>query len=275
MSLPQPSTDAGRAALTALLAKPATALVAFDFDGTLAPIVDDPRDSAPYPGTVETLAALSPLIGTTAVITGRAAATVVELGGLDRVPDLTVLGHYGAERWSDGELVAAEPPPGVALVRAELPGLLARVGAPEGTFVEDKGRSLAVHTRRTAEPDAALARLAPHLEELAARAELRVEPGRMVIELRPQGVDKGAALTGLATATGAGTVLYGGDDLGDLPAFDAVREMRAAGTPGLTVCASSSEVTAVAEAADLVVDGPAGLAAFLGELTDSIRAPGE
>jgi trehalose 6-phosphate phosphatase len=273
MSLPQPSTDAGRAALDAVLATPSTALVAFDFDGTLAPIVDDPRESAPYPGIVDTLTALSPLIGTLAVITGRAAATVVELGGLDRIPDLTVLGHYGAERWSDGEVIAAAPPPGVELVRAELPGLMDRVGAPEGAFVEDKGRSLAVHTRRTADPDGALALLSPHLKQLADRADLRLEPGRMVIELRPQGVDKGAALIGLAAETSARAILYGGDDLGDLPAFDAVRALRGQNTPGLTLCASSSEVTAVAEAADLVVDGPGGLAAFLTGLTEAIRAP--
>ncbi|MEE2043992.1 trehalose-phosphatase, partial [Nocardiopsis tropica] len=156
----------------------------------------------------------------------------------------------------------------------ELPGLLARVGAPEGTWIEDKGRSLSVHTRRTADPDGALALVAPALAELAERADLRLEPGRMVVELRPQGVDKGATLTALVEETGAGTVLYAGDDLGDLPAFGAVAALRGKGLPGLTVCSSSDEVTAVAEAADLVVPGPAGLAELLGELTAAIRGPG-
>lgn len=271
MSLPHPRTDAGSAALDALLSAPETALAAFDFDGTLAPIVTDPRTSAPYPGIVDALAELAALFGSVAVITGRPAATAVELGGLERVPGLTVLGHYGAERWVDGRVSAEPAPPGVELVRQELPGLLEGLNAPEGTWVEDKGRSLAVHTRRTPDPDGALALLTPSLSELARRADLQVEPGRMVVELRPQGVDKGAALTALVAENGPRAVLYAGDDLGDLPAFDAVAALRSQGIEGLKVCSSSDEVTAVAEVADLVVAGPAGLADFLRRLTEAAR----
>jgi trehalose 6-phosphate phosphatase len=271
MSLPQPSTDAGRTALDAFLAAPERALAAFDFDGTLAPIVADPRTSAPYPGIVDVLADLAGLLGSVAVVTGRPAETAVRLGGLDRVPGITVLGHYGAERWEGGRVAAAPAPPGVALVREELPGLLDDLGAPEGTWIEDKGRSLAVHTRRTADPDGALALLAPSLSELARRSDLQVEPGRMVVELRPQGVDKGAALTALVAETGPRALLYAGDDLGDLPAFDAVVGLRSQGVEGLNVCSSSDEATAVAEAADLVVPGPAGLADLLGGLAEAIR----
>ncbi|WP_017572431.1 trehalose-phosphatase [Nocardiopsis halotolerans] len=271
MSLPQPSTDAGRSALDAFLSESGQALIAFDFDGTLAPIVADPRTSAPYPGIVDRLADLAGLLGTVAVITGRPAETAVRLGGLDRVPGITVLGHYGAERWEDGRVVATPAPPGVELVRDELPGLLDGLHAPEGTWIEDKGRSLAVHTRRTADPDGALALLTPALSELARRADLQVEPGRMVVELRPQGVDKGAALTALVAETSPNVVLYAGDDLGDLPAFAAVTALREQGVRGLNVCSSSDEVTAVAEAADLVVPGPAGLTDLLGALTDALR----
>ncbi|PDP85467.1 trehalose-phosphatase [Glycomyces fuscus] len=271
MSLPQPSTDAGRTALDAFVTAPERALAAFDFDGTLAPIVADPRTSAPYPGIVDVLADLAGLVGSVAVVTGRPAETAVRLGGLDRVPGITVLGHYGAERWEDGRVVAAPAPPGVEVVREELPGLLEGLDAPAGTWVEDKGRSLAVHTRRTADPDGALALLAPALSELARRTELQVEPGRMVVELRPQGVDKGAALTALVAEKGPRVVLYAGDDLGDLPAFDAVVGLRSQGVEGLNVCSSSDEVTAVAEAADLVVSGPAGLADLLGGLAGAVR----
>ena len=263
MQLPEPSTPEGRTALGSLLARPDRALIAFDFDGTLAPIVDDPRTSAPLPGVVELLVGLAGRVGSIAVVTGRPAATAVGLGGLDRVPGITVLGHYGAERWNDGRVSAADPPPGVDLVRAELPGLVDSLNAPEGTWIEDKGRSLAVHTRRACAPDAALELLAPHLAALAERAGLHVEPGRMVIELRPAGVDKGAALTALVEERAAESVLYAGDDLGDLPAFEAVARLRADGVPGLTLCAASGEAARVAEAADLVVEGPAGLATFL------------
>lgn len=270
---PAPRTDAGRLGLDTFRSSPDRALAAFDFDGTLAPIVDDPRESAPYPGIVPALSGLAARVGTVAVVTGRPAGTAVQLGGLDEVPGIVVLGHYGAERWVGGRLIAADPPPGVDLVREELPALVESVGAPEGTWIEDKGRSLAVHTRRAPDPDAALDLVRPHLERLAEWAELVTEPGRMVVELRPQGVDKGAALTALVHERTAGAVLYAGDDLGDLPAFDAVSALREDGVPGLTVCSASDEVTEVAGRADLVVPGPAGLAEFLRGLLDTLHAP--
>ena len=122
---------------------------------------------------------------------------------------------------------------------------------------------MAVHTRQAADPQAALDRLRAPLTELAARHGLTVEPGRMVIELRPRGMDKGQALKTLLAERQSGAVMYVGDDLGDLAAFGAVRALRATGIPGLTVCSSSAEVSALAAEADLVVDGPDGVVALL------------
>jgi len=67
--------------------------------------------------------------------------------------------------------------------------------------------------------------------------------------------------------------MFAGDDLGDRPAFDAVRALRAAGHPGLSVCSASAEVTELAAEADLVVDGPGEIAALLGSLARSLAAP--
>jgi trehalose 6-phosphate phosphatase len=64
--------------------------------------------------------------------------------------------------------------------------------------------------------------------------------------------------------------MYAGDDLGDRAAFLAVAGLRASGIPGLAVCSGSSEVTALAELADLVVDGPDGVVALLGSLAAAI-----
>ncbi|MFF8727944.1 trehalose-phosphatase [Streptomyces sp. NPDC015171] len=266
--LPTPATPAGRDGLAAFLARPRTALVGLDFDGTLAPIVADPEQARAHPGAVPALAALAPRIASVAVITGRPAEVAVRYGGFAGVPGLahlTVLGHYGAERWdaATGTLTAPPPHPGVAAVRAELPGLLERIGTGPGTWIEEKGRAVAVHTRRAADPQAAFEALRAPLADLAARHGLIVEPGRMVLELRPPGMDKGVALLDHARAVGAGCVVYAGDDLGDLPAFAAVGELRAAGIPGLLVCSGSTEVTELAERADLVVDGPAGVVELL------------
>lgn len=270
--LPMPATDEGRAGLAAILRDPRRALIALDFDGTLAPIVADPAAATAHPAVVPALTRLSALVGTLAVITGRPAGLPVRLGGLARVPGLIVLGHYGRERWQDGSLHSPPSPPGVARARERLPDVLAAAGAPDGTRIEDKGHAVAVHTRGTADPAGALARLAGPLAALAAASGLVCEPGRLVIELRPAGTDKGAALTALAAERGADAVLFAGDDLGDLAAFRAVAGRRAAGHPGLTVCSASGEVTELAAQADLVVDGPAGIAALLGSLAGALAA---
>jgi trehalose 6-phosphate phosphatase len=95
----------------------------------------------------------------------------------------------------------------------------------------------------------------------------------MVIELRPPGSDKGQALTDLVAQRHASSVMYVGDDLGDAPAFRAVADLRGRGVPGLAVCSGSAEVTALAELADLVVDGPAGVVALLGSLAAAMAGP--
>lgn len=269
--LPPPATKAGQEGLDALLAHPGTALIGLDFDGTLAPIVADPEQARAHPEALSALAALAPKVAAVAVVTGRPAEVAVRNGGFAGAPGLehlVVLGHYGAERWDarSGKVTAPDPHPGVAAVRAELPGLL----DGSGTWVEDKGRAVAVHTRRAADPQAAFDALRAPLTDLATRHGLIVEPGRMVLELRPPGMDKGVALTGFAREIDAGSVLYAGDDLGDLPAYAAVDELRSGGTPGLLVCSGSDEVTALRERADLVVDGPEGVVRLLRDLADRI-----
>ncbi|MGW4898653.1 trehalose-phosphatase [Kitasatospora sp. NPDC004240] len=283
--LPEPSTAAGRAGLAALLDAPGEAVVALDFDGTLAPIVADPATARAHPGVAGALGALAPLVGSVVVVTGRPAALAAEYGGFAGPGAAggatgggdgpVVLGHYGAERWEAGELTAPPPHPGVAGARAALDGVLARAGAPAGTWVEDKGRSLAVHTRRTADPVAAFELLGPPVAALAAEHGLMVEPGRLVLELRPPGVDKGAALEGFLRERGARSVLYAGDDLGDVAAFAAVEKLRGEGLAGLLVCSGAvgdAPVRELADRADLVVGGPAGVVELLAALGAALGA---
>ena len=238
-------------AVRALRAERSRALVALDYDGTLAPVVTDPQRAVPLPGTAEVLAALGTRV---AVVTGRPAEAAVRLGGLAAVPGLVVLGQYGAERWSQGRLASPPPAPGVAVARAALAVL------PDGAWLEDKGLAVVVHTRPAADPAGLLEMLRPRVEQVAADSGLEVHGGRFVLELRPPGPDKGAALASLL-ADEPSAVVYAGDDLGDLPAFDA---LRAWGGPTLLVCSSSDEgPAALRDAADLVVDGPEGVLALL------------
>ncbi|MFE2476657.1 trehalose-phosphatase [Streptomyces sp. NPDC059389] len=275
-SMPMPVTAAGREGLEALLRVPRRSVVALDFDGTLAEIVPDPDQARAHPGAVPALSALAPEVASVAVITGRPAGVAVRYGGFAGAPGLehlVVLGHYGAERWDavTGIVHAPAEHPGVAAVRAELPGFLDSIGAWRGTWIEEKGRALAVHTRRAADPDAAFAALREPLAELAARHGLMVEPGRAVLELRPPGMDKGVALTEYLEETGAEAVLYAGDDLGDLAAYAAVEKLRTDGMPGLLVASGSAEVPELSARADLVLNGPADVVAFLAALAGAIR----
>ncbi|HET6360357.1 trehalose-phosphatase [Streptomyces sp.] len=274
-SLPTPSTPAGRDGLAAILGRPHTTVVGLDFDGTLAEIVPDPEQARAHPGTVPALAALAPRVASVAVITGRPAGVAVRYGGFAGVPGLdhlVVLGHYGAERWDavSGTVKTPVAHPGVAAARAELPGFLDDIGAWHGAWIEEKGQAVAVHTRRAADPQAAFDTLRDPLGELAARHGLIVEPGRMVLELRPPGMDKGVALAEYVREVEAEAVLYAGDDLGDLPAFAAVEKLRSDGIPGLLVCSGSAEVPEVADRADLLLPGPAAVVEFLGALAQRL-----
>jgi trehalose 6-phosphate phosphatase len=269
-----PVTEAGRAGLDAVLADPATALLAVDYDGVLAPIVPDPTNSPPLPGAVAALARVGAVLGSVAVITGRPAEVVLDYGRFDREPglaNLVVFGHYGHERWDaqTGQLTSPPPPPGLAAVRSELPALLAEHGVTDA-WIEDKVVAVAVHTRRAADPAMTLATLTGPVTECAQRHGLAVQHGRFVLELRPPGADKGDTLREFTAARSARAVCYIGDDLGDLPAFDAVEAMRSKGIAGLTVASGSAEVTEVAGRADLVVDGPPGVVALLTALADTL-----
>ncbi|MFC7582330.1 trehalose-phosphatase [Schaalia naturae] len=273
-TLPTPSTPAGRDGLAAVLDRPAETVVALDFDGTLAEIVPDPEQARAHERVVPALARLAPRVASVAVVTGRPAGTAVRYGGFAGVPGLdhlVVLGHYGAERWdaATGTVTGPAAHPGVAAARAELPGVLEAAGVRQGPGSRRRAG------RWPSTPGAPTTRRAPFealrepMASLASRHGLVLEPGRLVLELRPPGMDKGVALDAHVRRSGAGAVLYAGDDLGDLAAFAAVGKLRSDGVPGLLVC-SGSEVPELAERADLVLPGPAAVAELLAALAERL-----
>ncbi|MEO6604749.1 MAG: trehalose-phosphatase [Aeromicrobium sp.] len=254
----------------AVVNDPAGTLLALDFDGTLAHIVDDPTQAYAHENSVAALAHLGSVLGQVAIVTGRPVAQALELGGFvgrDGLERLIILGQYGAERWTatDGEPAPIDRPEAIARLGEILPGWLAERGAGQ-VRVEDKGLAVAIHTRGT--KPGVLDELAGPLADLAAELGLVVEPGRQVIELRSSGIDKGQALRSLIEETGARHVIFGGDDLGDLPAFEAVEELRRSGLDGLLICSASTEQDALVERADIVLDGPDAVATWLQELAD-------
>lgn len=261
-----------RAASTrsAAVADPAGTLLALDFDGTLSHIVDDPTRAFGHPRSVDALARLGAVLGQVAIVTGRPVDQALELGGFLNRPGLEHLvihGQYGAESWSADTGAATRPAPPAGIVRLIelLPQWLADAGLAD-LRIEDKGLAVAIHTRGKA-PET-LDVLRGPLTALAAELGLTVEPGRQVIEVRAPGSDKGVVVRRLVSDLDARQVIFAGDDLGDLPAFDAVDELRAQGVQGLLICSASAEQDALVARADLVLDGPDAVAQWLEELAD-------
>ncbi|KQW48642.1 haloacid dehalogenase [Nocardioides sp. Root1257] len=259
------------------------AVVGLDFDGTLSPIVDDPERAHIHDDASDVLVDLAREVAAVAVITGRPARQVLDLGGLEEVgdalanadADLYVFGQYGNERWSSHQrrILSPRPPRGLASFERELTGVLRRADAADA-WVEDKGLAVAVHTRRLPDADAAFQRLLPLIRDLAKSNELITEPGRNVIEVRSSGMHKGFAVRTLVEELDAGGFLFAGDDLGDMEAFEAVAELRDGGMPTLLVCSASSEESALVPLSDVVVKGPDGVLELLRRLTADARAAG-
>ena len=93
MGLPEPRTTVGAQALQAIIESPNDTLIGLDFDGTLAPIVDDPEQAYADPAAVAALGRLGERVGAVVVITGRPVRTAVRLGGF---------GDGGRARGDDG-----------------------------------------------------------------------------------------------------------------------------------------------------------------------------
>jgi len=265
----------GERKYAAFAAAAADAVVALDFDGTLSPIVDDPSKAHIHPDAGEVLADLAEKVKAIAVVTGRPARQVLDLGGLEEVGDalaahgkeLHVFGQYGNERWSSTRrtIVGPRPPAGLATFLRELPRALRTADAADA-YVEEKGLAVAVHTRRLPDADAAFDRLLPRLRELADAHDLVLEPGKQVIEVRSGGMDKGLAVDKLVDELHAKAILFAGDDLGDIEAFESVAAWAEEGLATLLVCSASEEESALVSRSDVVVRGPAGVLDLLRRL---------
>lgn len=247
---------------------PASAGVVTDFDGTLAPIVADPPTARPLPAVPDLLRALSERYRRVAVVSGRPAAFLLDrLGGEDLPPNLALSGLYGLERVAVREagapLVAvhAEAEPWVDQIEAA--ATAADQSAPPGVYVERKGLSVTIHVRTAPEHgDWA----AGWTRDWAATTGLAVHPGRMSWELRPPvKIDKGTVVDELVE--GLDAALFAGDDVGDLPAFDALDRLEACGAHVVRIGVRSPEAPAELLArADLVADGPEGVAGLFQSL---------
>jgi len=259
-------------ALADVTADPSRAGILCDIDGVLAPIVERAEDSQVRKETALLLGRLARRYAGVGCISGRSAAEARRLVG---VGGIAYAGSHGAELLAPG---ATEPRTDGAFKSWEgrVRAFAAERDRPDlrrlRVRMEDKGPIVALHWRGAPDEEAARGRV----EEIAGEAEeagLATHWGRKVLELRPPvEFHKGLALRELVELFGARVALFGGDDVTDLDAFDALDALQEEGRldAAVRVGVNSDEgPAAIVERADLVVEGVPGFAGVLAALADA------
>ncbi len=243
--------------VAALRADPARTALLLDFDGTLAPIVEDPATSRPVPGAAEVLDGLAARYGLVAVISGRPAGFLQQHLGVG--PRL--VGLYGLEQVQGGAVVED---PAVAPWRTVVDEAAAAASAelPPEVGVEHKGLSLTLHVRTCPEHAAAVEAWAAAGEK---RWGLRHGTAKRSAELHPPvDHDKGTVVRSLLAEAGSERACFIGDDVGDLPAFAALDAYAAGGGAAHKVVVTSAEVAPeLLATADVTLDDQAAVLALL------------
>lgn len=182
-----------------------------DFDGTLVDLVDRPDAIVVDTGLIDLLHQLAgTFAGRFALVSGRSVAQIEGFLG-DAAAEIAVVGSHGAEMRLGGRNIAPDRPP--ALVEAER-AFSAAFAGEEGVVVEVKSLGVAVHYRMAPEHGAAARRLA---EQYADRDGLVLQTGKMMVELRVGGHDKGTGIDALLRHEPfAGHMpVFAGDDVTD------------------------------------------------------------
>lgn len=237
-----------------------------DFDGTLSELVGSPSDARPYDGVPDVLRALALVYREVTIVSGRSAHQLVEWLG----PELDIWGVHGAERSPAGSSEVTLAPEAMPFrdlmdeVRTEAERRVDAIGLP-GAVVEDKAVMVVLHFRAVADRDAARGALGDLAAALADRYGLWRGHGKLAFELRPPvEFSKGRVVRAVAAEQGLDAAVFCGDDVVDLPAFDALDDLESQGATVLRVAVGSDEAPRkLLDRADVVVEGPAGAVDFL------------
>ncbi|MGH2631616.1 MAG: trehalose-phosphatase [Actinomycetota bacterium] len=224
--------------------------VLLDFDGTLSPIVARPELARIREGARDAITRLVGRVAVVAIVSGRTGDELRELVGVEGVRFAAIYGLADEASPLGEELLDA-----VTAVARGVPG----------SRVERKGASVAVHYRAAEDPVEAEAALTAALAPLIRDAGLDLLLGKMVVELVPAGRPlKEGAVERIVADEHLDAVLYAGDDVADIRAFQALDRLAEQGVRTVKVAVHGRETpAALSDAADVVVDGPAGLVTLL------------
>jgi trehalose 6-phosphate phosphatase len=225
-----PEVEAVVAACMEVLRLTPSAVVT-DIDGTVSAIAPTPAEAIVDPGAQAALALLAERLAVVAVVSGRAPQDGAAMVGL---PELIYVGNHGLERIVRGtpwtHPVAAAAQPAIAAALAEFESAARAAADVPWLLVENKGVTGTIHYRLAPDQTAAALLLEPLARAVADRHGLRLTLGRMIFEVRPAlAVNKGTAIRELAQDLGLRGIVFFGDDVTDVDAFRALRELREAG----------------------------------------------
>jgi trehalose 6-phosphate phosphatase len=253
-----PEVEAVVAACMEVLRLTPSAVVT-DIDGTISAIAPTPAEAIVDPGAQAALALLAERLAVVAVVSGRAPQDGAAMVGL---PELIYVGNHGLERIVRGtpwtHPVAAAAQPAITAALAEFESAARSAADVPWLLVEHKGVTGTIHYRLAPNQTAAALLLEPLAREVADRHGLRLTLGRMIFEVRPAlAVNKGTAIRELAQDLGLRGIVFFGDDVTDVDAFRALRELREAGeaaTLRVGVLGPDTSPAVLAEI-DMSVDG--------------------
>jgi trehalose 6-phosphate phosphatase len=230
---------------------PAEVILITDFDGTLADIVPDPSRAAARPEALAALRRLAARLADVIVLSSRAPA---DLKQLIQVPGVRLIGDSGLAEPRHAQRRALDQ------FNLDVSKVLTRT---PGSWLEEKPASSAVHFRNSEmSGEEMLALLKPLLDGGRLAAAL----GRKVVEVHAPNAGKGSALAALLPAEDPGGVVCFGDDENDRPMFEYVSHLE---VPHMCVGVDSPEAPKdLFEHCDLVVSGPAEVAALLGHIAE-------
>jgi len=257
----KPSLRQAYPALDQFLAERSRSGLVFDFDGTLAPIVQNPAAARLSRRGRAALSVLAASFGAVAIVSGRG---LEDLAGRVSVSGVWLAGSHGAVLWGpSGEVVSAGFDPAS---QSRLEAVATAIHSlPSGVRIEPKPGSVAFHYRGQEDNLALVDELTRRVGEAAAQAGFTAAPGRCLVELRLPGFDKGNAVNTVIDRTGIQSIVVAGDDWTDLDAFRGARNHPICSALAIAVRSAETPAPVLAEA-DVWAGGVPEIIRWLGHL---------
>lgn len=244
-----------------------------DVDGTISETAPTPPEARVDPLCQHHLSELCRHLTLVAAVSGRPAAEVRDMVGVD---GMVYVGNHGLEIWAGGGAEPAEGARNYPEVIGTVVERLSRLLTAEGIWVEDKGLTATVHYRLHPDPEWAKGAILAALQQLPEAQQLRIMQERKVVDIMPPGASKGTAVAALIEKYRLRAGLCLGDDLTDIDAFRIIRTVsRGQDFRGLAIGVISREMpeNLVAES-DFTLNGVSDVARFLGWLSQTVAPPG-